>query len=141
MFLFIKQNMKWMKMVISLNTSHVLIYQHLSVESGMNMSFKYISCSYLSLPCILLPSCLHSFKYISCSYLSNTSLKLLYPCSGLNTSHVLIYLQRQNQTKRRLCSLNTSHVLIYRNAGSGTERPVESLNTSHVLIYRSWIQL
>ncbi len=82
--------------------------------SFKNTSFKYISCSYLSVHNNELMLELRLFKYISCSYLS----LMLYGISSgyinLNTSHVLIYLFRQMTICPSKFNLNTSHVLIYR---------------------------
>ena len=54
-----------------------------------------------------------SFKYISCSYLSKTTTGKSDFCENLNTSHVLIYQENDMGMNFREAHLNTSHVLIY----------------------------
>ena len=64
----------------------------LSFSTMFWVTFKYISCSYLSQ---ILCKIIHSvtlFKYISCSYLSRWEFQCLRMQWSLNTSHVLIYL-------------------------------------------------
>ncbi len=76
---------------VNLNTSHVLIYRFTTVVYEEKGKFKYISCSYLSIPTACATVFIALFKYISCSYLSAP---FICPVAGfmhLNTSHVLIY--------------------------------------------------
>ena len=57
-------------LISSLNTSHVLIYLHISLIVDLGTPFKYISCSYLSYRLSFYHWSRNMFKYISCSYLS-----------------------------------------------------------------------
>ncbi len=125
------------------------------IEGGI--SFKYISCSYLSIIRDFWHIRRREFKYISCSYLSCHRLKRLLLFRNSNTSHVLIY-QRAKYSfhavpefKYISCSYlsqyhwfyaficknsNTSHVLIYQTKCCSRNCGVTYSNTSHVLIYQ-----
>ncbi len=122
-----------------------------------------------------------SFKYISCSYLSVLGLCYLIKLEDLNTSHVLIYQKHHTSyvlplltfkyiscsylsivryqkvsenkafkyiscsylsypkdcTKPLFPDLNTSHVLIYHDMVFIGSNKKHNLNTSHVLIYQA----
>ena len=100
-------------MLVSLNTSHVLIYLlEIGAYYGCTVMFKYISCSYLSIIYQKVKSGT-LFKYISCSYLSATDFWDKKEEYCLNTSHVLIYPALLSLICNRFPGLNTSHVLIY----------------------------
>ena len=60
-------------------------------------TFKYISCSNLSLGIKEFAITSDGFKYISCSNLSTATLNILYSVANSNTSHVPIYLKRNAQ--------------------------------------------
>ena len=116
------------------------MFLFISFKGGFSMpkilSFKYISCSYLSSARGGLFLSINPFKYISCSYLS--LLHIQYPFSY----HIQIHLMFLFITLLSLLTLlasnsNTSHVLIYLYyAGNGCWYDLNS-NTSHVLIYHS----
>ena len=99
-----------------------------------------------------------TFKYILCSYLSREDLPERAEDNDLNTSYVLIYQSKFFRLSIRifkfkyiLCSylsesvkyfqalmfdLNTSYVLIYRWRRGGFSFYSTDLNTSYVLIYQ-----
>ena len=114
MFLFIQNNIFDYFPCRYLNTSHVLIYRcTLLPLVALQGTFKYISCSYLSMLTSEQGMQKYKFKYISCSYLSKTTLCTTLEKLHLNTSHVLIYQKRIYTDISVLINLNTSHVLIY----------------------------
>ena len=94
MFLFISPSCRERIINKHLNTSHVLIYPMRQNRVYILPSFKYISCSYLSGAIPRNMKRIGLFKYISCSYLSGISKIIGGSQSYLNTSHVLIYLER-----------------------------------------------
>ena len=100
------------------NTSHVIIYLPPAIYFLSHVSFKYISCYYLSKPVqefiikignsntshvIIYHVFEYSsyagigFEYISCYYLSFFRLLNSASMSYSNTSHVIIYQNRQTE--------------------------------------------
>ena len=101
---------------IHLNTSHVILY---------HTHFKRV-CLFLCL-----------FKYISCYSLSLSAPNIRSILRYLNTSHVILYPQEDENLREVLQHLNTSHVILYHKyiiyiGGFG-----KNLNTSHVILYQS----
>ena len=97
--------------------------------------FKYILCSYLSVPGGGDNPDIFQFKYILCSYLSESWIVILPQFLNLNTSYVLIYHTGNVYFAAFKVNLNTSYVLIYlviRDKETGRKY---NLNTSYVLIY------
>ena len=91
MFLFIFALQRTGKKYTDLNTSHVLIYPGIPGRLFVVVTFKYISCSYLS----------------------RNKDKTDSTGNNLNTSHVLIYHLLVGRYYYVSYDLNTSHVLIY----------------------------
>ena len=75
-----------------------ILLEKLGIHLGL--TFKYISCSYLSVVAKTICIMAKPFKYISCSYLSNTQSRNVYGMADSNTSHVLIYPDAYERVKR-----------------------------------------
>ena len=91
MLLFIRVRLQQWMWVLNSNTSHVIIYLLPLVKGQDPLSFKYISCYYLSL----------------------LSLQDIWRKMYSNTSHVIIYQISQEKLLWSPIHSNTSHVIIY----------------------------
>ena len=80
----------------SFNTSHVVIYL-VAMSLGAEATwFQYISCYYLSYRKSVSKSGKETFQYISCCYLSEKRNRKSAARGGFNTSHVVIYQNKNN---------------------------------------------
>ena len=114
MFQFIIYRFMWQIYLINSNTSHVPIYQ-----GARKRGSKHI----------------FSFKYISCSNLSLIPLSVSKIQVNSNTSHVPIYPVRKWKRELYQKNSNTSHVPIYQWMVNYPQRSLPNSNTSHVPIY------
>ena len=80
----------------SFNTSHVVIYPDLLLKATTTLTFQYISCCYLSHKAIYYIFASFKFQYISCCYLSEKRNRKSAARGGFNTSHVVIYQNKNN---------------------------------------------
>ena len=78
------------------------------------MLFQYISCCSLSGLGEGFDLLVVEFQYISCCSLSSFPLSYSIPSLDFNTSHVVVYLLRQDLLQLALDYFNTSHVVVYR---------------------------
>ena len=118
------------------NTSHVSIYQQIdAIDEAIHLSFKYISCFYLSLIQTGCKTRRILFKYISCFYLSKIGSKIFNTKIRFKYISCFYLSEMQNAVAMLQQHSNTSHVSIYLICLFLSFFFNLNSNTSHVSIY------
>ena len=158
MLLFILSALNFATLSSNSNTSHVIIYLLPLVKGQDPLSFKYISCYYLSLLSLqdiwrkMYSNTSHviiyrlldtdyewdgeEFKYISCYYLSTLIPKRPKHLPHSNTSHVIIY-RRKNTLLWNVLYIQIHLMLLFIWMITLFCHKAIYSNTSHVIIYRT----
>ena len=137
---------QWRKTVCLLstwcfNTSHVVIYQKLAISSSfVNSSFNTSHVVIYRLVLFQFYQQMSAFQYISCCYLSDSKM-LSHPSLFVSIHLMLLFIRSQCSLTLNSLRFNTSHVVIYLEREHNVKIGDEGFNTSHVVIYPRWLPL